>query len=145
MWDYKAEETTFDEIPEGRYRVCIESVEMTTSKAGNEMLKMKLIVGGTNNRRIWHHIVFLPDRPEITNRMLTQFFDSFNIERGDFSITGYVGKFGGAQIKHDEDGRARIQYFLTQSAQAKLPQYSGDVPATTADGVSFDNADDLPF
>lgn len=146
MWDYKVEESKFAEIPEGRYRVCIETAEMATSKAGNEMLKMRLIISGTNNRRLYHHIVFLPDRPEITNRMLTQFFDAFEIERGDFSIAGYVGRMGGAQVKHDEEGRARIQYFLAPSVTAKLPPYDGDIPTTaTTDNIPFDNADDLPF
>lgn len=142
-WNYKAEESTSAPIPEGRYQVCIEDVEKTVSKAGNDMLKIKLIVGGTNNRRIWNHIVFLPDRPEITNRMLTQFFDAFGIDRGDFNLSNYIGKIGGAQIKHDDEGRAFVHYFLNRNVTAKLPPYDGDTVSSVT-GYNPEE-DDLPF
>lgn len=141
-WNYKAEESTFEAIPEGRYRAAIEDVEKTTSKAGNDMLKIKLLVSGTNNRRIWYHIVFLPDRPEITNKMLTAFFDSFGIDRGDFNLTGYVGKVGGIQVRHDDDGRANVQYCLSQSQQRSLPAWDGETVAPLTVGA---DEDDLPF
>lgn len=140
-WNYTPEESSTP-IPEGRYQVCIEDVEKTQSKAGNDMLKIKLIVGGTNNRRIWNHIVFLPDRPEITNRMLTQFFDAFGIDRGNFNLSEYVGKIGGCQIKHDESGRAQVHYFLTRSAMEKLAPYDGEFVPSAAEAQQ---EDDLPF
>ena len=44
--------------------------------------------------------------------MLTQFFDSFkDNEDGDFNMMKWIGKVGACQVKHDEDGRAKLQYF----------------------------------
>ena len=68
-WQFKHEESSYPEIAPGKYRVMIETAEMAVSKAGNDMLVLKLIVAGQKSR-IWNYIVFLEDRPEITNRML---------------------------------------------------------------------------
>ena len=94
-WEFKREERQFDELPEGKYRVMIESAEMAVSKRGNDMLVLKMAVSG-NQSHLWNYITFMEDKPEITNRMLTQFFDSFGIADGDFNLAGYVGKMGGA-------------------------------------------------
>lgn len=143
-WQFKREESTkFEEIPEGRYRVAIEDAEMAVSKSGNDMLVIKMIVSG-QKPRIWNYITFLDDRPEITNRMLTQFFDSFGIDDGNFNLKSYVGKAGGCQIKHDEQGRAKVQYFLSKKQQAELPAWVGELPA--AGGMEeVEEEEDLPF
>lgn len=143
-WQFKREESTFTELPEGRYRVMIESAEMAISKSsGNDMLVIKLLVSNTQ-MHLWNYIVFLDDRPEITNRMLTQFFDSFGIENGDFDLNHYVGKVGGCQVKHDEQGRAKVQYFLSKKQQESLPPFVGELPKTTG-FVTVGGEDDLPF
>ena len=81
-WQFKREERQFDEIPEGTYRVRIASAEKAVSKtSGNDMLVIKLDVSGQKSH-IWRYISFLPDKPEVTNRMLTELFDSFGIEEG---------------------------------------------------------------
>ena len=148
-WQYQREESSFDEIPEGRYRVLIENAEMAVSKKGNDMLVIKLAVSGTKSN-LWNYITFLDDKPEITNRMLTQFFDSFGIEGGDFNLAGYVGRAGGVQVKHHDDGRAKVQYFLSEKQQESLPPYKGDIPGKMGSGapqfVELDGDDgDLPF
>lgn len=140
-WQFKHEESQFAEIAPGKYRVMIESAEMAISKAGNDMLVIKLIVSG-QTARIWNYIVFLEDRPEITNRMLTQFFDSFGIEEGDFDLNHYPGHLGGANIKHDEDGRAKISYFLSRKQQESLPAWDGDIPKFEP---LQEQDDELPF
>lgn len=143
-WQFKREESTFTELPEGRYRVMIESAEMAISKSsGNDMLVIKLLVSNTQ-MHLWNYIVFLDDRPEITNRMLTQFFDSFGIEDGDFDLNHYVGKVGGCQVKHDEQGRAKVQYFLSKKQQEALPPFVGELPKTTG-FETVGGEDDLPF
>lgn len=126
-WQFKREETEFEELAEGRYRVMIVDAEMAVSKNGNDMLVIKMQVSGTN-KNLWNYITFLDDRPEITNRMLTQFFDSFGIDDGNFNLNSYLGKVGGCQVKHDADGRARVQYFLSKKQQEKLPPWEGQVP-----------------
>ena len=140
-WEFKREESRqFEELPEGKYRVMIESAEMAISKNGNDMLVLKFAVSGSNSR-LWNYITFLEDRPEITNRMLTQFFDSFGIDDGDFNLRNYVGKVGGANVKHDEDGRARISYFLSKKQQEQLPPWQGEAPKFTP----VDDDEELPF
>ena len=144
-WEYKREETTFDEIPEGKYRVVIDSAEKAISQKGNDMLVIKMSVSG-QSRSIWHYISFLNDRPEITNRMLTQLFDSFGIEEGNFNLSSYVGKAGAAQIKHDDNGRARISYLIAKNKQGDLPPFLGangkPVPTANKDGF-MELPDDL--
>lgn len=140
-WQFKREERQYEELPEGRYRVVIESAEMAISQNGNDMLVLKLAVSGTNTH-LWNYITFLEDRPEITNRMLTQFFDSFGIDDGDFNLAGYIGKFGGVNVKHDEDGRARINYFLSKSQQEQLPPWNGEIPDFKP---IEEDIEDLPF
>ena len=129
-WAYKREERSFEEIPAGRYRVRIVNAEMAVSKnSGNDMLVLQLEVSGQKGI-LWNYISFLPDRPEITNRMLTQMFDAFDIEDGNFNLATYIGKVGAAQIKHDDDGRARLRYFLKRGSQAEqeLPPFQSVRP-----------------
>lgn len=152
-WEYKREENKFQEIPEGTYRCRIESAEKAVSKNGNDMLVLKLEISGQRSH-IWNYIVFLPDRPEITNGKLTQVFDSFDIEDGNFNLASYTGKCGACVIKHDEDGRARVSYFIKKDKQASLPPFvsmSGDAPRTPiVNGDEFmtipdDSKNPLPF
>lgn len=53
----KAESRTFEEVPDGKYQVIVQAVEVTTSKAGNLMLKWKLqiLAGPYAGRLIWKH------------------------------------------------------------------------------------------
>lgn len=141
-WQFKREEQKFDEIPEGRYRVVIVDAEMAVSKAsGNDMLVIKLAVNGYSSH-LWNYIVFLDDRPEITNRMLTQFFDSFGIEDGNFNLVSYIGKAGGCTVKHDDQGRAKVGYFLSKRQQEELPAWKGEVPSGA---LTPAEEGDLPF
>lgn len=142
-WNFKRDESeTYEKPPEGKHRVMITSAEMGTSKAGNDMLVLKLAVSGYTYT-IWNYIVFMEDKPEITNRKLTQLFDSFGIEDGDFNLKHYVGKVGGAKVKHDKYG-AKIHYFLDKKQTADLPPWKGEVPKP-ADYTPFDMDGDLPF
>lgn len=146
-WQFKREEPKFTEIPEGKYRVIIVNAEMAVSKSsGNDMLVIKLAVSGQAGH-LWNYIVFLDDRPEITNRMLTQFFDSFGIEDGNFDLNSYIGKAGGCTVKHDEQGRAKVGYFLSKKQQEVLPPWKGDSPAAENAGLGKlqDAGEDLPF
>ena len=122
-WDYHREEQQFQQIPEGRYRIRVKSAEKAVSKKGNDMLALQFEVSG-KTQILYHYISFLDDRPEITNRMLTAFFDSFPaIEEGDFNMDHWIGKAGACMVKHDEDGRARISYFIKADKQDDLPAW----------------------
>lgn len=122
-WDYKREERQFEQLPEGRYRIRVREAEKAVSKNGNDMLVLQFDVSGSK-QVLYHYIVFLEDRPEITNRMLTAFFDSFKgIEEGDFELSHWIGQVGACQVKHDDDGRAKIHYFLREKQQDELPNW----------------------
>lgn len=141
-WKFERVEQKFDEIPVGEHRIRIASVEKAISKSGNDMLVLKFDVSGYS-AQLWHYIVFLPDNPEITNRNLTQLFDSFGIEDDNFNLASWVGKVGGCVTKEDEYG-TKIRYFLSKKKQESLPPWkeAGKTIEATMQEVEDD---DLPF
>ena len=131
-WNYQRDESSgFQPLPEGKYRIRIKEAESAISSKGNDMLVLQFEVSGST-KIIWHYIVFLSDRPEITNRMLTQFFESFkDIEDGDFNTSKWIGKVGACKIKHEEyngDMKERISYFIPADKQDDLPPWNGIEP-----------------
>ena len=134
-WEYHREEreTENELVPEGRHRVRIKSADFAVSKNGNDMLCLRFDVSGYNTT-LYHYIVFMPDKPQITNRNLTQFFDAFpGIPEGELDREKWIGKVGAAQIKHDDyNGKksAKINWFIPADKQADLP------PWKNADGVT---------
>lgn len=121
-WKFERVEQKFEQLAVGKYRLRIKGAEKAISKGGNDMLIVTFEVSGSNQQLI-HYIPFLADKPEVTNRMLTAFFDSFGID-GDFNLANWKGKCGGCQTKMEEyDGneKARISYFLSKKQQEDLP------------------------
>lgn len=142
-WKFKRE--TPQPISAGPHRLRIYSAEAAVSKNGNDMLVVQFEVSG-DARLIYHYIVFLPDRPEITNRNLTNFFDSFGIEDGDFNLQTWKGKVGAGIIYQDDSGYAKIKRFMNAQQQEDLPPWEqvGDrQPAPFAEQKTPD--DELPF
>lgn len=150
-WNYHREERKFDVVPEGPHRIRIASAEKAVSKSGRDMLALQFEVSGTT-QILYHYIVFLADRPEITNRQLTQFFDSFkDIPEGDFNTQNWVGKVGACMVRHEEyngNTQARVHYFISASKQADLAPWkepgnpqpsSGFVPVSDVVDI------DVPF
>lgn len=127
-WSFKREESTgFNtNVPEGKHRIRVKSAEKAVSKSGNDMLALQFEISGYNST-LYHYIVFMDDKPEITNRMLTQFFDSFkDIPEGDFDTSHWIGKVGACVVKHEEyngNTNAKIRYFLTADKQDDLPAW----------------------
>ena len=144
-WDYQREEQHFEPLPEGRYRIRVRSVEKAMSSKGNDMLVFQFDVSGSN-KVLYYYLVFMADRPEITNGKLTQFFDSFkDIEDGDFNTANWVGKVGACMIKHEDyqgEKRERISYFIKADKQGDLPPWK-EGPTS---GIGFAPAQyDVPF
>lgn len=135
-WQYKREEKTFEQIPEGNYRVRIKQADKAMSKKGNDMLALQFEVSGSR-QILYHYITFIDDRPEITNSMLTQFFDSFkDIPEGDFDMKNWIGKVGACKVKHEEyngNMQAKVHYFISADRQKDLP------PWQEPDGVKTDD------
>ena len=151
-WSFKREESQFKVLPEGQYRIRVKSADKAISSNGNDMLALQFEVSGSNTI-LYHYIVFLDDRPEITNRMLTSFFDSFkDIEEGDFNMQNWIGKVGACKVKHDEyngNTTAKISYFIRKDKQGDLPPWQEPEKSGSGSGdAGFEtpsDADDLPF
>lgn len=150
-WDFKREERQFETLPEGNYRIRIKSADKAVSKSGNDMLTLQFEVSGSNTI-LYHYIVFMNDRPEITNRMLTQFFDSFkDIPEGDFNMNNWIGKIGACKVKHEEyngNTNAKVHYFIKADKQSDLPPWSEPSNSSPADEgglIIGPDVGDLPF
>ena len=142
-WQFKRTEQSFDQIPAGDHRVVIDSAEQAVSKNGNDMLVIKLRVSGYNSM-LWHYIVFMDSKPEITNQRLTQLFDSFGIEDGNFNLASYVGKAGAAHVKIDDQGYSKVAYFIHKNKQDKLPPWKGELP-TPSQAIPVETPDECPW
>lgn len=156
-WNFKREESNGFEshIPEGKHRIRIKAAEKAVSKSGNDMLTLQFDVSGYNET-LYHYITFMTDRPEITNRNLTQFFDSFkDIQEGDFDTSHWIGKVGACTVKCEEyngNRKAKVGYFIHKDKQGDLPPWKeqldgGNTTPTDKDGFMTipDNMDDMPF
>lgn len=119
--DYKREERS--RIEPGDYRVEIVSAEERESRAGNPMIAIGVRPNGSGIT-INHYIV----KNQWFNRNMTEFFDSFNIDDGDFTFPTWIGAIGAAHLKEDDKGYLKVQYFINQKKAEKLPPWQGDMP-----------------
>lgn len=126
-WNFQRTERQFEQIPAGDHRVIIDSAEKAVSKSGNEMLVIKLKVSGFPSM-LWNYIVFMPEKPEITNQKLTQLFDSFAIEDGNFNLASWIGKSGAVHVKIDDSGRSVVSYYIHKKKQGNLPPWKNATP-----------------
>lgn len=144
-WDYVPEER--ERITAGDYRLMVVSAEEKLSSKGNQMIAVVVKPSGSDIK-ITHYFV----KNEYFNRNVTNFFDSFGIDRGNFVFTSWVGAIGAGRLKEDDGGYLKVQYFLDPKRAEKLPPWQGDIPerqmVTSLDDMEVvDSADldDLPF
>lgn len=153
-WNYQREENSgfSTRIPEGKHRVRIRDAEKKVSKTGNDMLVITLDVSGYNES-LYHYIVFLEDKPDVTNGNLTRFFDSFkDIKDGDFNMQHWVGCVGACTVKHEEyngNVNSKVGYFIAADKQSDLPNWV-EPDGRRADKDGFVNVpegitENLPF
>ena len=151
--DYE-ESNSFAPIPVGDHRVRIANAEEKRSNNGNDMVVLTLDVSG-HSSSLWYYLVFMPDNPQMTNQKLGQIFDSFGITPGDMNIKNWLGKVGGARVKHEKyngEDTAKVAYFLSRSKVEKLPAWA-DAPgkasvtggSATAGFTEIPSDDSLPF
>lgn len=119
--DYKREES--QRLEPGDYRVEITGVEKRESKAGNDMIVLKVKPNGSNIE-INHYIV----KNEYFNRNVTEFFDSFNVDDDDYEYLGWVGAVGAAKLVEDENGYLKVRRFIDKEKAKYLPVWQGKVP-----------------
>lgn len=156
-WEYKREESTgFEPLPVGKYRIRIKSAEMAKSNAGNDMINLCFEVSGSR-RLIFHNITLLKDRPDVTNRMLTAFFDSFKaIPDGSFDFAGWIGKVGACMTKQEEyNGKvnSKVHYFIAADKAGDIapwvePPEKDNAKSESSTGSNFEPVSDdvdIPF
>ena len=154
-WNFNADdykENDFAPIPVGDHRVRIANVEEKKSQNGNDMLVLTLDVSG-HSGSLWFYLVFMPNNPQITNQRLGQIFDSFGIQPGNMNFTSWLGKVGGARVKHEQyngEISAKVNYFLSRSKVDKLPAWQEPAGKASVTGggstmTELGAEDDLPF
>ena len=131
-WKYNPanyNENGFGLIPEGNYRVRIESAVEKTSRTGKDMVELTLAVSGYNSK-IWYYLVFDSSNErmiQMTDQRLGSIYDSFGIAR--------------IRQRADDSGtmRSEVSYFLSRKKVDALPAWieSGQkaVQATVQDDV----------
>ncbi len=121
-WEFQREEAK--RIEPGNYRVEVILAEETTSKtSGNPMIVVTVQPNGSNIL-IKNYIV----KNEYFNRNMTSFFDSFNIEEGNFNFLSWVGAVGAANLIEDENGYLKVKYFIDKKRAENLPEWKGELP-----------------
>ena len=153
LWNFKREKAQFEQIAEGDHRAIITDVQRKVSRSDKDMLELTFAVSGYKATiRSW--IVFLEDRPEITNRTLTNLMDSFSIAESDMvngNIENWIGHAGGihTEMREGNDGNdyASVRYFLTGNKLENLPAWQGDAPKVASGFATAaqEEEDDLPF
>jgi hypothetical protein len=151
-WNFQREESSnfVTNVPEGKHRIRVKSAEKAVSKSGNDMLVLQFDVSGYN-ATLYHYIVFMADKPQITNRMLTQFFDSFKgIPEGQFDTSKWIGQVGACVVKHEEyngNTNAKISYFINADKQGDLPAWKEPGDTATSGFVNVEPSDlpEIPF
>jgi len=140
-FNYTREES--NRLTPGNYRVEIVDVEEAQTRlSGRDMLVVTLKPNGSNIK-IQHYIV----QNEYWNRNMTQFFDSFNIDEGDFNLPTWIGAVGAARLKENENGYLKVAWFIDKKRAEKLPAWQGEMPErqTVTEFKEIKDDDDLPF
>ena len=155
QWTYdpsQYQESNFEVIPVGDYRVRIADVVEKTFSSGNPGYEITLDVNGYNSK-VWFYLVLDSSNPAQTNQRIGDFFNSFGITNPAMG-TGkqWIGSVGAVRIKHDDyngEKKAKVAYCINRSRQDKLPAWknNGSAPAAQPAGnfVAVDIPENLPF
>lgn len=138
-WNYAREESK--KAQAGDYRFECLAAEEQRSKSGKNMIVVSLKLNGA---QITVKDYFVEG--EWFNRKATSWFDSTNIEEGNFNLPTWVGAVGAAKFKEDENGYLKVHYYLDKRQQERLPAWQGPMPErqTVTEFSDFDD-ENLPF
>lgn len=123
-------------IPEGVYRVRITDAEEKTSSSGYPMVVLTLQVNEYPDKILRDFVVIMDDTEQkkaMTNQRLGRIFDSFKIQEGDFDISHWKDKDGGAEIVVEENEykgkmrkQNRVSKFLIREQVDVLPPWEDE-------------------
>lgn len=107
-WNYRpeTEPPSAMEMPEGDYPIKIINVTEGYTKNNKRMITVDVVAKGFLNITLHHRIV----EGAYFNYNATQFFDCFNIERGNFETYTWVGARGNAHIAKGEPNAQGKRY-----------------------------------
>ena len=131
----------------GNYRAVIIDVEETKSKSGNDMLVIELRISG--GVCVKDYIV----ANDYFDENISRLFDAFpEIGVGNFNFMEWIGAMGAVRLKIDDEGYAKVHYYLTPDKAENLPEFEGKRPerqtVTSIGGTDFEDVDpddDCPF
>jgi len=112
---YKPEEGT--RLEKGDHRVKITEAEIKVSTRGNQMVALKFIT--KEGSKLFMNV----SQGDYFNRIMTNFYDGFGIQRGDRNMRAWIGKTATAHIDlgkpRESDGKQfmEVKYFFTQAPQ----------------------------
>jgi hypothetical protein len=148
-----------DNFKEGDYRLKIIKAEATTSRSsGKDMIALEFAIAEAK----YSFRYYLVDN-EYFDANATKLFDCFKIQRGNFDLPSWIGKYGRGHIakgKVKDDGKSywELAYLIVDtpgSAQAPRPaaspaqqNYPPPRPATPAPSqvpAGDEFTDDIPF
>lgn len=114
----------FEPIPDGQYEVEVEVMELTTSKAGDPMLKIwfKVLEGEHEGQRIFYNKVMQPQNDRAfglqvhqNNEMLRALWDC---EKDDVKFTGFED-YADLVLDIHEDIEGKFEYLLKKETDDK--------------------------
>jgi len=132
-WDYDSEFTC---TPEGIYRCRIDSAREKTSRAGSEMIEMKMFLFGAG--QMFYYLVHDYEHPDQVNKKYRQVFKSFSLPEGT-DVSEWGGAMGFAYVrnrtsKFDGSDEAYIAYFVSPE---HVPESVAMPPATRESPEDF--------
>ena len=110
-WKYDPNNVASDfaMAPEGVYRARIIETKEMKSASGYDMIMVNMALSGRTEKQALF-ITFMPDKPEITNRTLHDFWNCFQMPENDYNHLGWIGRAGVIDVKHEvskKDGKLK--------------------------------------
>lgn len=114
----------YEDIPDGQYEVEVEVMELTTSKAGDPMLKIwfKILEGDYEGQRIFYNKVMQPQNEKAwglqvhqNNEMLRALWDC---DKDDVKFTGFAD-YADLVLDIHEDIDGKFEYLISKETDKK--------------------------
>lgn len=146
--DAQAKELKFGLWPEGVYQFTVLEAYETTSKSGNQMIKVVLeFFNGYKSRKITDYLLLDPKSP--MRYKLRHFCDTLGLsdvyEKGEVDTEQFIDKSGNAQLGVQESKDPQYNDKNVVSDYVKVENVSGHALTANAKVVNKIEDDNIPF